>query len=137
MLGGDEVVLEGVGLFGGAVQDLLQGRGHGGLGVGAGDFGQLGDCGVSAGKKLLHADARAFEDRQNDSFAVLQQRGQQMHGQNFGVAVLGGQGCGGLHGLLRFDGQLLPLEMAYQYQSTPEIIALIGYMVFGAKIQCR
>ncbi len=110
MLGGDEVVLEGIGFLGGAVQNLLQGGGHCGLRVGAGDLGQLGDGGVGSGKKLLHADARAFEDGQDDALAVVEQGGEQVHGQDFRVAVLGGQGRGGLNGLLRLDGQLLPLE---------------------------
>ena len=110
VLGGDEVVLEGVGLLGGAVEDLLQGGGHGGLGVGAGDFGELRDGGVGPGQKLLHTDARALEDGEDDALAVFQQGGEQVHGQDFGVAVLGGEGRGGLDGLLRFDGQLFPLE---------------------------
>ena len=110
VLGGDEVVLEGVGLLGGAVEDLLQGGGHGGLGVGAGDLGELGDGGVGAGEKLLHTDARALEDGQDDALAVVEQGGEQVHGQDFGVAVLGGEGRGGLDGLLRLYGQLLPLE---------------------------
>ena len=84
--------------------------GHGGLGVGTGDLGELGDGGVGAGEKLLHADARAFEDWQDDALAVFQQGGEQVHGQDFGVAVLGGEGRGGLDGLLRLDGQFFPLE---------------------------
>ena len=110
VLGGDEVVLEGVGLLGGAVEDLLQGGGHGGLGVGAGDLGELGDGGVGAGEKLLHADARALEDGQDDALAVFEQGGEQVHGQDFGVAVFGGEGRGGLDGLLRLDGEFFPLE---------------------------
>ena len=110
VLGGDEVVLEGVSLFAGTVEDLLQGGGHGGLGAGAGDLGKLGDGGVGPGEELLHADARAFEDGEDDSLAVVEEGGEQVHGQDFRVAVLGGEGRGGLNGLLRLDGQLLPLE---------------------------
>ncbi len=110
VLGGDVLVLEDVGLFGGAVEDLLQGGGHAGLGVAAGDLGQLGDGGVRAGEELLHADACAFEHGQDDALAVFQQGGEQVHGQDFRVAVLGGHGGGGLDGLLRLDGEFFPLE---------------------------
>ena len=89
---------------------FCSGRGHGGLRVRAGDLGQLGDGGVGSGKKLLHTDARAFKHGKNDALAVFQQGGEQVHGQDFGVAVLSGQGCGGLDGLLRFDGEFFPLE---------------------------
>jgi hypothetical protein len=72
VLGGDEVVLEGVGFFAGAVENLLQGRGHGGLGIRAGDFGELGDGRVGSGEKLLHTDAHALEDGKDDTLAVFQ-----------------------------------------------------------------
>ena len=109
MLGGDVVVLEVFGLFGGAVEDLGERVGHAGLRA-AGDFGQLGDGCIRAGKKFLHADAGAFEDGEDDAFAVFEQRRKQMHGEDFGVAVFGGSGRGCLDGLLRFDGQFIPLE---------------------------
>ena len=50
MLGGDVVVLEVFGFLGGAVEHLLQGAATCQAARGAGDLGQLGDGGVSAGE---------------------------------------------------------------------------------------
>ena len=71
MLGGDVIVFEVFGLFGGALQDLCQRIRHTGLSP-AGDLGKLRDRGVDAREKLLHPDARAFEDGKGDPFSVFQ-----------------------------------------------------------------
>jgi len=73
-------------------------------------LGSLAMAALAPARSCCTRTPRAFEDGQDDALAVVEQGGEQVHGQDFRVAVLGGQGRGGLNGLLRLDGQLLPLN---------------------------
>ena len=74
----------------------------------AGNLGQLLDLAVDLAQNGLRADADFFEHGRNDAFLVLEQRGQQVQRQQFGIAVLGGELVRALHGFLRFDGEFVP-----------------------------
>ena len=61
-----------------------------------------------------HADL--FEHGGNHALAVLDQRQQQVHGLDLGVAELGGARLRLLHRLLRLDGEFVPTN-GHKYSS--------------------
>jgi hypothetical protein len=131
MLGGDVVVLEGVGLFEGGVEDAVERVGYAGLRGGALHLGQAGDGGVDGGGERGHVDADLFKDRENDALLVLEERGHQVHGEHLGVAVFGGCTLRGLQGLLRLECELIPLD------GHVRVLPCGGFCVTGCVVRGR
>ena len=104
MLGGDVLVLEVIRLFESLVEQALRGGGKAGLCCAAGDARQIFQNLVGLRQDCLRTGADFLQHRSNNALPVLQQRDQQVHGQQFGIAALGGDFRGALHRRLRLDG---------------------------------
>ena len=76
----------------------------------SGDLGKLLEFFVDLAQHGLRADADLFQHGRNDAFLVFEQRGQQVHRQQLGIAVLGGELVRALDGFLRFDGEFVPTD---------------------------
>ena len=110
MLGGDELVLEVVGLLEGLLEYAVEGSASVGLLVGTLYLGQPADGGVHVAEQLLRRHLHFFEHGQDDALAVLKEGREQVHGKHLRVAVFGGHLRGGLDGSLRLDGEFVPLD---------------------------
>jgi len=108
VLGGDVLVFEVGRLAECLVEDLVEGLTQAGLGGRTSDTRQFFLDLVQLGFKPFGGNTDFFEDCGDDTFAVLDQRQQQMDGQQFGIAQCAGAGLRLLHCLLRFDGQFFP-----------------------------
>ena len=86
----------------------LRERGLGGSA--AGNFGQALDLAVGLAENGLRTDADLFQHGQNDAFFVFEQRRQQVQGQQFRIAVLGGELVAALHRFLRLHGEFFPTD---------------------------
>ena len=76
----------------------------------SGNFGKLFDVAIEIAQNGLRADADFFEHRRNDAFFIFEQGGEQVDGQQLGIAVLGGEVIRALDGFLRFDGEFFPTD---------------------------
>ena len=110
MLGRDIFVLKIVGLFEGALQQLVQCRGRGRLRGSAGHLGQTLDLPIGLTQDRLRADADLLQNRRHDAFAVFDESCQQMQRHQLGVAVLGGEVVGALDRFLRLYRKSVPTD---------------------------
>ena len=109
VFGGDVLILEVVGFLESALDQLIQGRRHARLSRAlARNFGQAADFAVGIMQDHLRTDAELLEDGRNDAFLVFKQGGEQVHGQQFGIAVFGCDLVGALNGSLRLHRKFVP-----------------------------
>ena len=108
MLGGDEFILELLGLFEGALKYSIERSRRRRLRGAAAYLGQLAKGVLYFCAQLRGGYAHFFEDRNDDALAVFNERGEQMKRQDFRIAVLVGELAGRLHRFLRFDRKFFP-----------------------------
>src|SRR5581483_462621 len=108
VLGRDVFVLEVVRFLESAIQNLVQSLRQVGLGSSTGNLGQAVDFVIDLAQHCLRPDANLFQNGRNDSFAVLDKGGQQVHWQNLGVTVFRGDLAGALNCLLRLHRKFVP-----------------------------
>src|ERR1700749_3977743 len=104
------IILEVVGFLEGLVEHLLLRGTHAWLLARALNLGQLRDGGVHRRQELLRPYAHLFQHRNDNAFLILEQRRHQMQRQHLGVAIFRGMARRSLNRLLRFHGQLVPLD---------------------------